>query len=818
MHTSRCRVVLAFFKFGGIMGNRRPRQSASGTGGRRRAPRSAALVAAGLVVAGLLSPVAAGSAGASGAPAKVRLGSPPEPPAGAAAVSGLTPAATLSVDVVLQPRDPAALTAYAQAVSTPGTALYRHYVTEPQFVARFGPTRGTIQSVKQALVDAGLHPGPVATNDLSIPVKATAAQLSSAFATGFRRYRLVGGRIAYANTAAPQVAGSVAADVQTVVGLDDLGLAQPAGRQSSAGGVPAASGPAPAAGTGGPVPCKTASTDAAEQGSYTANRVGTAYGFPSLYKQGDLGSGQAVALYELQGFGSSDITTYRSCFKTATSVTTVNVDGGPLSGSGVGEADVDIEQVMSLAPDVHVLVYQGPNNGAGGYDTYNSIITQDEAKVVSTSWGLCEQFTGSAAAKAESTLFKEAAAQGQSVVAASGDEGSEDCLGDDGSYDSQAVDDPASQPFVTGAGGTSWTALGSRPTESAWNEGPTCCWGAGGGGVSRLWVMPYYQQHTGAPGVIGADSSRAPCYAPVGGYCREVPDVSALAGPYPYLDYVSGSWGSWGGTSLSAPLWASLIALADASNSCMGKEIGFANPILYRVAASDPTAFNDVTVGDNDLTGKLKGKYPATTGYDMATGLGTPNAAVLPDALCGRAAADPVSVKVPATQHTHYATAATLQIRASDTTAGQKLTYRAIGLPPGMSISSTTGLIHGTPTTWGTYAPYVSVRNASGAGASASFSWVVSVAITSATHATATIGKSFSFTVRATGVANRFTVSPKPPAGLRFKNLGNGTATLSGVPSAQSVAKKYPLVFEATFGTLKAPESVSQSFTLTLVH
>ena len=126
----------------------------------------------------------------------------------------------------------------------------------------------------------------------------------------------------------------MADEVQSVVGLDDLSLAEPADRQSSAGGVPAATGAVPAGAGGGPAPCRTASTDAKEEGSYTVNQVGTAYGFPDLYRQGDLGSGQAVALYELQGFGASDIATYQSCFRTSTSVTTVNVDDGPLAGSG----------------------------------------------------------------------------------------------------------------------------------------------------------------------------------------------------------------------------------------------------------------------------------------------------------------------------------------------------------------------------------------------------------------------------------------------------------------------------------------------------
>jgi kumamolisin len=425
---------------------------------------------------------------------------------------------------------------------------------------------------------------------------------------------------------------------------------------------------------------------------------------------------------------------------------------------------------------------------------------------------------GKATADPENTLFEEAAVQGQTIVAAAGDQGSEDCLGSSPG-DGLAVDDPASQPFVTGVGGTSWTASGSPPTETAWNDGAKadCCWGAGGGGVSELWAMPSYQADSTAVGVINDHSSGKSCGAHTGSYCRQVPDVSALAGPYPYLDYVSGTWGSWGGTSLAAPLWASLIALADASATCSGKDIGFANPILYQVAAADPTAFNDVTVGNNDLSGKHKGLYPATVGYDMATGLGTPDVAALPEQLCAGAAVDPVSVTDPGGQRTDVDTAVSLQVAASDANTGQRLTYRAIGLPPGVGINSATGLIHGTPSAPGSYDSLVTVRAGDGASASVAFPWAVDLAITSASAATATIGDSFSFTVRTTGVPRTFTVSPKPPAGLRLKNLRNGTATLSGTPSRRLAAGRYPLVFEADFGTKKVPDPVSQAFTLTLV-
>ena len=623
----------------------------------RSGPARAVAVCTCLVPVALLSTAPIGPSGAASAtptPAHVRLGRAPLLPRDAAAMSSLPSAATLQVDVILQPADPSALAAYATDVSTPGSTSYRQVLSEQQFVHRFGPPPDAIASVTRALTDSGLHPGPVSGNHLSIPVQATAGQLEVAFSTGFKRYRLHGGRLAYANTSAPQVARSIAPFLQGVVGLDDLTVATPAGQP--AGVAPGGSGPVPHVVTGGPQPCATAVHDGATDSSYTTDQLASAYGFSHLYSQGDLGSGQTVALYELQGYGTSDIATYQSCYATSTAVTAVDVDGGPTARSGVGEADIDIEEVLGLAPQAHIVVYQGPNSPTGAFDTYDSIMAQDTARVVSTSWGLCEPSEGSAEAQAENTLFEEAAIQGQSVLAASGDEGSEDCLGKGYADDSLAVDDPASQPFVTGVGGTSWSAAGTPPAESAWNDGPTCCWGSGGGGISTLWAMPAYQTGAEAIGTVNARSSGTPCAAAAGSYCREVPDVSALAGPYPYLNYVSGSWGSWGGTSLAAPLWASMIALTNASPSCGGQVVGFANPALYAAATTDPAAFNDVTTGDNDLTGRNDGAFPAGPGYDMATGLGTPDGAALPQTLCAGITPSPVAVESPGSQTTDVGT------------------------------------------------------------------------------------------------------------------------------------------------------------------
>jgi subtilase family serine protease len=801
------------------MGNRWSGRVRSGvdSGRSRRAGRPLRVACCGLMPLALLPTVLVGLpavAGATATPDHVRLGRAPRIPRDAAAGSALPSAAPLDVDVILQPRDPAALAAYATAVSTPGSASYRQVLSEPQFVHRFGPLPDAVASVTRALTDSGLHPGPVSANDLSIPVRATAGQLTAAFSTGFKRYRLHGGRVAYANTAAPQVVGSIAPYVQGLVGLDDLTLAVPVSRPAAA--VRSHGAAAPHVATGGPQPCSTAVHDGVSDSSYTTDQVAAAYGVPHLYGQGDLGSGQTVALYELQGYGVADIATYQSCYGTSTTVTPVDVDGGPTARSGVGEADVDIEEVLGLAPQVHIQVYQGPNSSSGGYDTYSSIVSADTAQVVSTSWGLCEPFEGSAAAQAESTLFQEAAVQGQSVLAASGDEGSEDCLSKGYADDTLAVDDPASQPFVTGVGGTSWSAPGPPRVESAWNDGPTCCWGSGGGGISTLWTMPAYQVQAGSLGVVNPRSSGTPCAASSGSYCREVPDVSALAGPFPYLNYVGGSWGSWGGTSLAAPLWASIIALTNASASCGGQDVGFANPALYAAAASAPAAFNDVTTGDNDLTGMNGGAFPAGAGYDMATGLGTPNGAVLPAALCAGLTPSPVSVQNPGNQTGDLGAPVALQVEASDATAHQTLTYGSFGLPPGLSIAPKSGLITGRPTASGTFSAVVTAEDGNGATGSTSFSWSIELAITSAARATAVAGQPFSFTITATGVPTSIKLSGKPPKGIKFHPAGNGTASLAGTAKAKDAPGTYPLVITATFGKGKTAQVVTQPFTLTL--
>jgi subtilase family serine protease len=585
------------------------------------------------------------------------------------------PATTpIQATVTLTPTDPDGLTAYANAVSTPGDALYRHYLTSAQFAVRFGSSPARIAAVRNVLIKDGLHPAVASANGLSIRIESSAGLLSRAFGTSFHRYQLSTGRLAYANVSPPRLPTSIAASVQDVIGLDDLVVAQPQlVRAASVHRDPvSAASPAPQVTTGGPQPCAAATASGYEHSTYTADRIDAAYSFSALYQNGDLGAGQTIAMYELESDSPSDITGYQACYGTAASVNYVPIDGGAGSGDGVGEAALDIEMAIGAAPQASQLVYQAPNDASGSIDEWNAIVSQDRAAVVSTSWGLCEPETTSATAAAQNTLFQEAATQGQSIVAASGDEGSTACSP---TLTGIAVDDPANQPYVTAVGGTALESAGPPPSETVWND-PT---GAGGGGVSAYFAMPSYQSAAAASlHVVNANSSGTPCGAGAGSYCRETPDVALDAAQSSgFVEYWDGFWIPQGGTSGSAPLFAGLLALTNASSTCAGTNVGFVNPALYSVAGKDyANDFYDITSGNNDPSGENGGLYPAGVGYDMASGLGAPDGATLPADLCAVSIAPAVTRISPAAGPTAGGT--TVTVTGSGFSGATKVVFGAV--------------------------------------------------------------------------------------------------------------------------------------------
>lgn len=360
------------------------------------------------------------------------VGSPAVISFGTADIGPANRGAPIAVDVVLAPRDGAALSSFATAVSTPGNRLYRHFLDRGQFASRFGPTSTAIATVRRTLRNLGLEAGAISTNHLLLSVETTVGKAESAFGVKIDSYRLPSGRVALANKNAPSLPAAAARFVTAIVGLDNLHLAQPATASALPTTPKRTHNPAsPGRPTAtGPQPCTAARQAASSSGGWTDDQLARAYSLPSLYSRGDLGNGATIALYELTTYSSADVASYQACFATHTKIANLAVDGGATSSAGAGEAELDIEVVLGLAPSSSLLVYEAPNTTKASLDEYSAIASQDKAQVISSSWGQCELFLGSTAA-AENTIFKQMAAQGQSMISIPGDEGSQGCLPND---------------------------------------------------------------------------------------------------------------------------------------------------------------------------------------------------------------------------------------------------------------------------------------------------------------------------------------------------------------------------------------------------
>ena len=622
-------------------------------------------------------------------PATVALGEAPPALPGATALGELAPTAPLKLTVVLAPRDPAALAALATAVSTPGSPEFHRYLNVRQFAARFGAAQSSVTALRATLRASGLRPGQLAPNGLSLSVAGTASQVSHAFSVSLRGFRERGGRRLFANTTAPRVPAALGGVVTAVLGLDNVPAAVPLGLASEHATHTAS---VPFTGGSSPTPCASASSASGSTGPYTIDQLAHAYGMNVLYGQGDFGAGVTIALVELESNTATDLAAFQSCFNTSGQVNAITVPPGPgASGNQTGlETALDFDIVNGLAPQSTIDIYEGENSTTGVYDTFSAIIDRpNPPQVVSDSWGQCEPESDPTLVAAENTLFQQAAVQGQSILAASGDSGSHGCT-DMANSGLLAVDDPASQPYATAVGGTTLGSPTPPAAQSVWNM-------HSGGGISTSWPMPSYQANSGVPGVLNSYTPGTLCQ---GGNCREVPDVSADADPNTgYVVYYAGlgGWIPVGGTSGAAPVWAGLVALADASGTggCTPTTpLGFLNPHLYAIAAGSgaSTAYTDIVSGDNNPSGT--GAYPATTAYDMASGLGTPIATdgAFPGLVAQLCGFPWVSSLSPADAPAGSA----ITINGGDFTAGASVAFGAVAAGP-VTVASTSKITTTVP-------------------------------------------------------------------------------------------------------------------------
>jgi hypothetical protein len=630
---------------------------------------------AGLAMA---APPSAASASA-GPPRMAPVQAAPRVPVGARAVGAVPASAAVSGAVVLKPRDNSALVQFIAQVTDKSSPRFHQYLPAGTFASRFGPSRSAINAVTAQLKADGLRVGGVSSDGLVVHFSGTATQVGAAFHTGLESYRLRDGAAGRATTSAVSLPSSIAGSVLAVVGLDDLVQPQPVGMLRAPASAQGKIRPAAAANfshpAGSPTACPSATAAARAFGGLTDDQIAHAYGAFGLYGSGDLGAGQHIAIYELEPFLRSDVKTFDTCYFGASAAASmlqrlhvIPVDGGQPAGPGSGEANLDVEDISAIAPDATIDVYEGPSPGADGtdydpVDNYVAIVDADHDQIVSTSWGLCEQAIEAGQPglqQAENALFEQAAAQGQSVFGAAGDNGSDDCNTFETStpvsgQNPVSVDDPGSQPYVVSVGGTTIDDASQPPLEHVWNDGADG--GGGGGGISQSWAMPTWQREATVPGIAqpgSADYTNADSVEKSFGYppnfcqstvpgansstpCRLVPDVSSQAdeftGAITVFDVSEGGWTTIGGTSSATPIWAAMLALINASPTCASHPVtrggvGFVSPLLYAVA-SDPGAydasFNDITTGSNDIYGIDNGLvFPATTGYDLASGLGSP--------------------------------------------------------------------------------------------------------------------------------------------------------------------------------------------------
>jgi kumamolisin len=602
--------------------------------------------------------------------------------------------AQITVTVALNPRNTQQRDQFIKVLYTPGTAYYRQFLSAGEFRRQFGPAPTAVSAVTRELEGQGLK--VTQTASALLRVSGTPAQLEHAFDVALHTFEVPAGdgQPAWryrAPLAPPRLSGTMSGSVRAVLGLDSRAHLVPHLHQPLWQAMPQA--------TAGDAP-KTTNPP----GRWTVADYAQYYNVTPLYKQGLTGRGQTLAILTFATFAQSDAYRYWSALglKTkANRITEIPVDGGsgpPGDAAGSDETTLDVEQAGGLAPGADILVYEAPNSDQGFVDVFAAAIESNQADTVSISWGEWEGLDTSnptiggagvtnpvsgertSLLLALDDLLAQAAVQGQSFIAATGDYGAFDAanaLPLAPSADQPlsfsavlSVDDPASQRYITAVGGT--TLPGAQayagpsgapitidlPKERAWSWSylqPVCdalgenaqqcgIFPAGsGGGVSLYLPRPFYQSLGGT----AASPARQALYQvtpappqelyalPAEFQGRNVPDLSTNADPQTgYVIYYTSSTAGFGiyqagGTSFTGPQLNGVTSLLV---QALRQRIGLLNPALYRIAATahvehgGHTPYRDISTGDNWY-------WNAHAGYNQASGIGAPDFASLLDAL-----------------------------------------------------------------------------------------------------------------------------------------------------------------------------------------
>ncbi|MFJ6217292.1 protease pro-enzyme activation domain-containing protein [Streptomyces sp. NPDC092296] len=673
----------------------------------RRLSRIAVAASAATLLAGSLALAAPASATTQAAArtgaARTLTGTHPGWATAAADKGAASDSSTATVRVYLAGQDAAGLAAYARAVSDPSSAQFEHFLTPAQAQARFGASAAQVTAVRGWLTGSGLKVDRTTTH--YIEVSGSTASLEKAFGTTIHTYRTSDGTHRAPATDAV-VPAAVADAVLSVSGLSDVvqkSSSQAVRVDRDATASPAKDKKKPTLPTeptcsdsyGAKIakgaPAGYEAKEPFAPCSYTPAQLRKAYG---VTKSGYTGKGARVAV--IDAYGLSTMEADANTFATAhgdkpfrpgqyTEYVTpgqwAHEDECGGADGWAGEEALDVEMVHGLAPDAKV-VYVGGNScyDEDLYDAMAKVVDEHLADVVSNSWGeimhSSEGEVDPAVIAADQQIFMLGAAEGIGFNFSTGD------CGDDSPAAASTGANcdpttlraqtqwPASSPWVTGVGGTALgidnakgayrfeTSMGDLRSvltadQTAWNPFPGGFYFGGGGGTSEDFAQPWYQQ-----GVVPRSvSTRLMDGTKAAQPMRTLPDISmngdlvtaVLVG---FDDGTGYSEGGYGGTSVSAPEYAGI--LADAIEARGGRAIGFANPGIYDRA--DSSAINDVNdskvhakrgnvldlgIVDGALRVrlyKIGADYglTATRGYDTATGVGSPSLSYLKSYRKGR--------------------------------------------------------------------------------------------------------------------------------------------------------------------------------------
>jgi subtilase family serine protease len=565
-------------------------------------------------------------------------------------ISAETRLSGITIYFKLTAQQQADLDALVQAQQTPGSDLYHKWLTPAEYARRFGMSDSDLEKVQIWLELQGLTVDRISDSHTSISFSGAVRQVELAFQTEIHRYR-VDGETHFANATQLAIPAALSGVIQSVRNLNDFR-------------------PKPQVRLRNTTPTFTSS----QSGDHylTPKDVATIYDINAAYNSGYNGAGQSIAIVGQSQINVSDIEHFQSAAGlTVKDPTLVLVPGSGTAQNSSGdqaESDLDLEYSGGMGTRATIyFVYVGNNPNYSVFDSVQYAVDTRIAPIISISYGACETELSANDFSTLEAIMEQGASQGQSVIVASGDDGSTACYGDKSLTTAQqealVVDYPASSAYVTGLGGTEFSAddvsssnttywqsasgsdvIGSAKSyipERTWND-DSSQYGlaAGGGGVSTLTARPSWQK-----GVTGIPS----------GTYRLVPDISLDSSPanagYLYCTSDTSAWSQGqqgsctsgfrdsstndltvaGGTSFAAPIFAGMLSIINQRENSAGQ--GLVNSTLYTLASNSSTyasAFHDITSGGNQCTAGSQycssagqSEYPAVTGYDMASGLGS---------------------------------------------------------------------------------------------------------------------------------------------------------------------------------------------------